>query len=206
MSVVHLLDTVTEWAQSNICDWIELKQPPADLDAPTDAEYDYKLVNPAAFAMYLPTSEKLPPTIKAPFPALCVRAVAGEDNQAAGSGFVDIQFAFASWDPGLHGEDILKPNGNGTFRRWSGEEAAEYFRRTGTGWRDAWNFVDKALRAVESVSNIGGFTVDKLVPVKFGPMDEQVSIPDLYPTWFAWISFRVNYPIIRNNQDLQNFL
>ena len=206
MSVVHVIDTVRDWAQENICSRIQLKQPPDDLDAPTDEGYEYTLVNPAAFAMYVPTSEKLPPNIHAPFPSLCVRLVTGQDEAANGKGFADLQFVFSAWDPGLHGEDILKPNGDGTYRRWSGKEAEAYFQRTGVGWRDAWNFVDIALRAVESVTNIGGFVVDKATPIKYGPMDEQVSIPDLYPTWFAWVSFRVNYPLLRNNEELQEFL
>ena len=206
MSVVHVIDTVTDWARANICPKIQLKQPPADLDAATDEGYEYKLVTPAAFAMYVPTSEKLPPGIHSPFPSLCVRFMAGQDEQANGKGFVDLQLCFSTWDPGLHGEDILRANGDKSFKRWSGEEADAYFRRTGDGWRDAWNFVDIALRAVESETNIGGFVIDKATPVKYGPLTEQEAIPDLYPTWFAWISFRVTYPLVRNIQDFQEFL
>lgn len=206
MSVVKVIDTVTEWARTNICEHIKLKQPPADLDAATDAEYEYKLVTPATFAMYVPTSEKLPPGIHSPFPSLCVRFVNGQNEPANGSGMVDLQFCFSTWDTGLHGEDILKPNPDGSFSRWSGEEASDFFRRTGDGWRDAWNFVDIALRAVESTTEIGGFVIDRATPVKFGPLTEQEAIPDLYPTWFAWISFRVTYPLVRNIEDFQNFL
>lgn len=206
MSVVHVIDTVTAWSRANICEKIKLKQPPDDLDAPTDEGYEYTLVTPAAFPMYVPTSEKLPPNIHAPFPSLCARLVAGQDEQASGKGFVDIQLCFSTWDTGLHGEDILKPNGDGAYHRWSGEEADAFFRRSGDGWRDAWNFVDIALRAIESVSYIGGFAVDKATPIKYGPLTEQDSIPDLYPTWFAWVSFRVIYPLARNNEELQDFL
>lgn len=207
MSVVHVIDTVTNWARTNICDKIKLKQPPDDLEAPVDAEYEYTLVNPAAFPMYVPTSDKLPPGIHAPFPSLCVRLVAGQDEQANGKGYADLQLCFSTWDPGLHGKDILHPHGDGTFRRWSGEEADAFFQRTAGGWRDAWNFMDIALRAVESETNIGGFVIDKATPIKYGPLTEQEAIPDLYPTWFAWISFRVTYPLTtRNIADLQKFL
>lgn len=204
MSVVHLIDTLTEWARINICDHIQLKQPPADTEAPTADGYDYKLVNPAAFPMYVPTSEKLPPNIHAPFPSLCVRVVGGED--AKGSRAVDVQLCFSAWDTGEHGKDIFNPDGKGGSVRWSGEEADAYFKRRGDGWRDAWNFLDVALRATESVTHIGGLTIDHDTPIKYGPLTEQESIPDLYPMWFAWLSFRVTHPLVRNNEDYQKFL
>lgn len=206
MSVVFLVDKVTKWTQENICDKIMLKSPPRDEDAPTDADYDYQLVVPQAFPMYVPTSEKLPPKIRSPFPSVCVRFTAGEDNAAAERGFLDMQLCFATWDTGIHGEDILLPNGDNTFRQWTGEEADAFFKRTGGGWRDAWNFVDIGLRALESVTHIDGLAIDRATPIKFGPLTEQESIPDLYPTWFAWISFRVNYPLVRNIQDFNNLL
>ena len=206
MSVVHVIDTIAEWAQANICDLVKLKQPPADLDAPDDAGYEYTLVNPAVFPMYVPTKEKLPPSIHSPFPFLLVQFTSGQDNVASSSGFVDLQLSFSAWNPGIHGRDVFTNNGDGTHRQWSGEEAAAYYKRTGGGWRDAWNFTDVALRAIESVTNIGGYVIDRETPVKFGPLTEQEAIPDFYPMWFAWLSFRVNYPLVRNIKEIQDFL
>lgn len=205
MSIAHLIDTLTEWAQDNICAQVKLKVPPQN-DEAVDADYDYELATPAAFPMYVPSSDKLPPGIRSLFPSLCVRFVTGQDAQATGSGSLDVQFCFSTWDPGLHGEDILRRNSDGTYRRWTGEEAAQYFRRTGGGWRDAWNFVDTALRCLESTTNIGGFVIDRATPIKYGPLTEQEAIADLYPLWFAWVSFRVNYPLVRNNEELQDLL
>lgn len=206
MSATNLIDTLTEWARVNICDHIKLKQPPTDLEAPTADGYDYKLVCPAAFAMYVPTSEKLPPNVHAPFPSLCVRITAGQDEPASGSGFADVQFCFSTWDPGLHGKDVFKLGGSEIFAHWSREKADAYFKRNGDGWRDAWNFLDIGLRAVESVTHIGPFVIDRGTPIKYGALDEQISIPELYPTWFAWLSFRVTYPLRRNIEEFQNFL
>ncbi len=206
MSVVHLIDTMTEWARQNVCAHILLKQPPDDMNAPEDAGYKHALVNPAAFAMYVPTSEKLPPNIHAPFPSLCVRFMTGQDEPTGNEGFVDLQFVFSAWDPGTHGKDILNPTGPKTFKQWSGADAEAYFQRNGDGWRDAWNFVDIALRAVESITHVGEYTIDRATPIKFGPLTEQESIPDFYPYWFAWISFRVKYPLRRNIEDFQNLL
>ena len=71
MSVVHLIDTLTEWAKDNICDKVRLKMPPGN-EKPDDEGYEYNLVNPAVFPMYVPTEEKLPPNIHSPFPSICI--------------------------------------------------------------------------------------------------------------------------------------
>lgn len=206
MSVVHLIDTLTEWARQNVCEHIQLKVPPSNPEDAVDAEYAYKLTTPAAFSMYVPTAEKLPPNAHPPLPSLCVGFATGQDEPAAGRGFVDVQFSFSTWDPGLHDKDILVPVGGNT-KRWETGEVENHFRRTGDGWRDAWNFVDIALRAVESVTHIGGYSIDRSTPIKFGPLAEQEGIPNLYPFWFAWVSFRVNYPLtMRNIEDLNEFL
>lgn len=206
MSVVHILDTLTEWARVNICEQIMLKQPPADPDAPVDGDYEYKRVHPAAFPMYVPTAEKNPPNFHAPFPSLCVRFMQGQDEAAKGNGAVDVQFCFSAWNPGTHGPDIMRAADPFSFQVWSDKEAADYFQRNGEGWRDVWNFVDIALRAVESVTHIGEYTIDRATPIKFGPLTEQEAIPDFYPYWFAWVSFRVTYPLRRNISSIQNLL
>ena len=206
MSVVHVIDTVTEWARANICDHILLKQPPADTDAAMDSGYEYTRVHPAAFPLYMPTAEKNPPNFHAPYPALCVGFTQGQDEAAAGQGMVDLQLLLSAWNPGVHGRDVLLPAGDNTFQVWSGEKAEAFFQRSAEGWRDVWNFADTALRAVESVTNIGGYAIDRTAPIKFGPLTEQESVPDLYPFWFAWISFRVTYPLRRNIQSINSFL
>ena len=205
MSVVNLLDQVTQWVQTNICPKILLKVPPDDTE-PNDRDYKNELANPVAFAMYVPTKDKLPPPIKSQFPSVCVRFMEGSDDLKESNGSIDIQLCFSAWNPGTHGADILRPNGDGTHHRWTGREASAYFERNGAGWRDVWNMVDIALRSVESITAIGGYALSRDVPVKFGPLTEQESIPDYYPFWFAWISFRLNYPLMRNNQDIQKYL
>lgn len=207
MSVVHLIDTVTAWADKQICQKVKLKLPADNLEA-NDAGYHYTLVTPAAFATYTPTTEKLPPNIHAPIPSLCVRILVGEDSLATNNGTAEIQMCFSAWDPGLHGADIFNPSKDkpGTWERWDTEEAKQYFKRNGTGWRDIWNFVDVALRAVESTPIIDGYRIEPNAPIKFGPLTEQEAIPDFYPLWFAWISFKITYPLVRNIEDYQKFL
>lgn len=203
MSIVHAIDTLTEWAKHNICDHIKLKMPPANLEANDDG-YIYKTVKPTAFPMYVPTAEKLPPSIHSEFPSLCVRFVKGADSLASKERGLDVQMCFSAWDPGLHGPDVFQPNEDMSFKRHGTDNAQ--FTRNGDGWRDVWNFVDIALRALESTTNIGGYTIDPQTPIEFGPLTEQEAIPDFYPLWFAWISFRLNYPLRRDVAEIHNFL
>lgn len=203
MSVVHIIDTLTEWAKRNVCEHIKLKMPPPNTDA-NDSAYSYDEVTPTAFGMYVPTEEKLQPNVHSPFPSLCVRFMTGEDDLSANAGYVDIQFCFSAWDPGLHGPDVFHPNGDGSFTRQ--DSSFVEYERNGDGWRDVWNFVDIALRAVESTTHIGGYAIDQKTPIKFGPLTEQEAIADFYPFWFAWLSFRVNYPLMRYNEDDEEYL
>lgn len=203
MSVVHIIDTLAEWAQANICDKIRLKAPPPD-DEASDERYDYDLVNPAAFPMYVPTEEKLPPNIHTSTPSLCVRFVKGADDLSGNEGSLEMQFCFSAWDPGTHGQDVFHPTGAWSFNRQN--DTTPEFTRTGDGWRDVWNFVDIARRALESTTRIGDVIIDRSTPIQFGPLTEQEAIPDFYPFWFAWISFRVTYPLRRNIPELENLL
>lgn len=207
MSIVRLIDTVAEWARVNICDHIQLKQPPEDLEAPVDGDYEYTVVNPAVFPMYVPTADKLPPNVHSPFPNLLVRFMKGQHDVAGRNGYVDVQFCFSAWNPGQHNEDVFYPNGDGTYRRGSPRPLGRTnFVRDGEGWRDVWNFVDIALRAVESTTRIGEYSIDTATPIDFGPLTEKEAIPDFYPMWFAWMTFRVTFPLRRNVEEYENFL
>lgn len=201
MTVVTALDIITAWVQDNICSKILLKVPPDDDTAPEDAGYEYKRVTPTAFALYVPTKDKLPLNTY-PYPSICVRLLEGQDELAAGNRNISVQMMFSTWDPGKHGQDELYPKGDGWYSVGEGGK----FERNGGGWRDAWNMVDIALREIESVTNIGGVAIDRSVPLKFGPLTEQEAIPDFYPFWFAWVSFSITSPITRNLRDIENLL
>lgn len=204
MSVVHLIDTVTEWARQNVCERITLKVPPANT-MPNDGDYAFELATPVAFPLYIPSAEKTAPNVHFTTPSLCVRLLEGQDAQDTGKGFVDVQMVFSAWDPGYHSKDEFQPNGDGTFRR--GAVSPTHFQRSVDGWRDVWNFVDIALRAVENTVIIGGgYTIDKKTPVKFGPVVDQESLTGFYPFWFAWITFRVNYDLRRNVAEINHLL
>lgn len=201
MSVVGILDGVTAWVRDTICPQIKLKAPPYGDEEPTDAGYHYETVHPAAFPLFVPNKDKLPPGIHTPIPSICVRIMEGEDDLTSNSGQIRLQFCFSTWSPGAHGKDILLPKA-GDPMQWtpmSKEDAVQFFQRNGDGWRDAWNMVDIALRELESAAVIGGYAIDRNSPIKYGPLTEQEAIPDYYPFWFAWLSVAIAYPIIRNH-------
>jgi hypothetical protein len=206
MSVVNILDSVTDWVRENICTQIKLKAPPENDTDPTDSGYEYKLVTPAAFPLFVPAKDKAPPGILSPIPSVCVRFLEGAESPAGSKGSIGMQLCFSVWDPGVHGADMLLPGEEGKAQRWTGPEADAYFQRSAGGWRDAWNFVDIALRALGSTTNVGGYAIDRSVPMKFGPLTEEGAIIDAYPLWFAWCSFSVNYDLRRNMADISKFL
>ncbi len=184
MSIVKILDDVTAWARENICSKIALKVPPKGTE-PNDYDYAYKTANPVAFTMYVPTEDKLPKDIPSAFPSLCVRFIEANDDLGTMTGTIGIQFLLSAWNPGKHGTE---------------------FERNGEGWRDIWNFTDIALQAVESVTNISGYKIDRSIPVKFGPLTEQEAVPDFYPFWFTWVTFQLTYPLMRDIENTQEFL
>lgn len=202
MSVVHIIDTLTNWARESICKEIQLKVPPNNIE-PMDSDYTYQLANPEAFPMYIPTGDKLP-VGKFDHPSLCVRFLSAQDDTANKTGGMDVQIVFCVWDPGLHSEDILNPNGDGSYSRQ--EPAESPFERNGSGWRDVWNFVDLAVQKLESVDRIGTCTIDKSTPFEYGPAKVDEAIADFYPFWYAELTFRVTYPLMRNNQDYEKYL
>ena len=208
MTTTGILDIVTDWARENICSKILLKAPPDDDADPTGAGYDYKRVNPGAFAMYLPSREKVEPGAAPPIPSICVQCTEGEDNLSTYRGIMRLQLSFCTWSPGTYGGDMVEPNPEDYLRpkKWPEDKAKAYFVRTGDGWRDAWNMVDITLREIESVTNIGGLVIDRGTPIKYGPFTEQKQTIDFYPFWYAWVGFTLQYPIQRNIRGVESLL
>lgn len=204
MSIVNSVEIVREWLTANVCPLVELKLPD---DSATDASYPYKLVNPAAFSLFVPSKDRTPPNVAAPIPSVCVQLVEGDDNMIGRTRGIKIRLCFSAWDPGYHGPDIYTPKGNGsTYVQQYNEAALAYFVKNGEGWRDAWNFVDTALRVIENAEYIGELRVVKENGIKFGPVKEEDAIPDFYPYWFAWAEFSVEEALTRNPKSYSHLL
>ena len=199
--IVTVIDSVTEWAKEHICKKIQLKVPPENT-SPMDAGYSYKLENPEAIPMYKPTGDKLPKGMRFTTPSLCVYFAKAGDSVATGKGYVDIQILFSVWDPGDHGEDLYLPNGDGSYHK----QADPGFEKGSSGWRDVWNFVDIARHALESATSINGLAIDKNTDIEYGPIEAQDTVVDFYPFWYSWLSFRVTYPLMRYNEDQEQYL
>ncbi len=210
MSIVNTLDKVVAWTRREICEGTKLKLPPdgdGD-DCPNAEEYRYREVTPACFPLFVPTQEKLPPKVLMPIPSVVVRILKGEDDAMKRTGKMDMDMCFSTWNPGTYGKDMLLPKEGepGTFQTLPDEEAKGLFDIYANGWRDVWNWVDKAVRALESTTNMDGIQIDHAVPITYGPLREQESIPDLYPLWFAWVGFSVKIQLLRHNGGLERFL
>lgn len=192
MTIVQIIDKITAWAETNICQQVKLKLPDDN-----SADSSYIETNPAAFALFVPTKEKLPPGVAAPIPSLCVQFTEGSDRLIQNKGILKIRLSLSAWNPGTHGPEVYNPNGDGTFTRFNTPEAMAQFTRHGEGWRDVWNFVDVALLALERTEYIDELHLVKEDGVSFGPFMEQDSISDWYPYWFAWITFTIERGLAR---------
>lgn len=195
MSIVHSIETVREWLSETVCPQVKLKLPD---DNATDASYPYKLVHPAAFSLFLPSKDRLPPKVAAPIPSVCVQIVQGQDSLIEHTRDLKIRLCFSAWDPGYHQRDILLPPDY--------QQAKESFEKNGEGWRDVWNFVDSTLRRIENAEYLGGLRVLKEQGIAFGPITEQDAVPDFYPYWFAWVEFSVEETLTRNPESYHHLL
>lgn len=203
MSIVSSIETIRKWLEDNVCNQVKLKLPD---DEAVDASFPYTLVNPASFAMFVPSKDRLIPPAIAPIPSVCVQLVEGQDNTIDNHRTIKVRLYFSAWDPGLHGMDYFIPKGDGTYSQWNDAEAFEYFKKNGEGWRDAWNFVDTAIRVIENNDYMNGLRIMKEEGIKFGTMKEQEAVPDYYPYWFAWIELSIGENLTRYTKEYEHLL
>lgn len=201
MAIVTTLDAVRDWVESEICSQVQLKVPDNDV---VDEGYRFKLVHPAAFSMYTPTDDKLPEGVESPIPSVTIRITEGEDTLTKGTREMKVTLLFAAWSPGLHAGDYLETiryerDDNGVLRQITSvkkyPENAEVFNMDAEGWRDAWNFVDTAVRIIENVEYLGGYRFMKERGLKFAPVASQEATPEYWPFWFANVEFFISETI-----------
>lgn len=202
MSIVNTLDRITEWTQKNICDPVSFKVPPKDKE-PEGTGYQYERIKPTAFKWFIPTKDRLPPEVKTSFPSACVRINDGEDT--FNSRTMNLDICFSVWNPGLHGSDIIDKMEDGSYTQWKDTEAIAFYQRDNEGWREVWNWVDLALRALESTTDIYGIKIDRS-SIKFAPFKVENDMVDFYPFWYAYISFTVETPLERHIPDWEGLL
>ena len=198
MTLVQSIDRVVEWLNENVCSQISLKVPD---DYRNDTDYDVEFVKPAAFPLYVPGKDRLPPNISAPIPSVCVQLMEGEDNLLAKKRQMQFRLCLACWNPGEHGGEVLHPRANMSalggyaYYRATGD-AAQTYTRNMEGWRDSFNLADLVLRELEGTEYIAGHRLVKESGIKFGLFTEEGNIWDYYPYWHNWISFTLEAGVV----------
>lgn len=210
MTIPQCIDRVTDWINESICPNIKLKLPD---DVQNGKEYEVKAVNPTAFAMYQPGKDKLPPGVIAPFPSVVVQLLEGSDDMAAHNGRMKLQLSFTAWNPGNHAGELTRATKATTATEsedldvhLGGIASEQSFTRNAEGWRDVWNFVDRALREIENAEYLNGLRVVKELPITYGQFNQEGQISDLYPYWGAWVIFTIERGLTRTGASYSEFL
>lgn len=209
MTLVQSIDKVVEWLSENVCSQISLKVPD---DYRNDTAYAVEFVKPAAFPLYVPGKDRLPPSVSAPIPSVCVQLMEGSDDLLAKKRQLQIRLCLACWNPGEHGGEVFHPRPNASalggysYYRVTGE-AAQTYERNMDGWRDSFNFADLVLRELEGTEYIAGHRLVKESGIKFGLFTEDGNIWDYYPYWHNWISFTLEAGVVaRTPEAYKNLL
>lgn len=190
MSIVNDVQRAMDWLRESVCPLVELKLPPEEWPDADTAEYEYRTVNPSVHGMYWPSGRQMcGPAELFPHPGILVQVTDGEDSPAERKASMSLRLHLSAWNPGLHGRDTWEPDpSTGAYVR---READAFKPLYDECWRDAWNFLDVVVREVRNAESMGGLSIDRTQPVRFGPYSEQESIPDLYPFWFSWVDVPV---------------
>ena len=186
MAVVDTVSRIMDWLAEDVCPLVSLKLPDASKQ---DAGYEFKEVHPYVLGMYWPTSKQLlPPDVEDVQPGVLVQVVDGTDEVGGDSETLQIRLHLSAWNPGRHGGDVWVPS-EGRFIR---SEADTFRPGYDDGWRDAWSVLDTVKREVKNAPTFGGYAaVDRTRPVTFGPYEQEGSVVDFYPYFFAHVDFYV---------------
>ena len=191
MTTKEIIEGMTAWADEHICSKIQLKLPD---DASNDSRYTLKYVKPAAFPLFVPAKDRIPPSVEAPIPSIAVQMMEGSDLLTKGERTMRLRLCLSTWNPGHHpGENFVPVQDNEelfNIRYEKESESKPYFRHS-DGWKDLYNFQDIALRELETELLFSGVSIDMNEPVTYGPFTEDGVIWDYYPYWNGWISFTV---------------
>ena len=198
MTLVESIDRIVAWLKRDVCSEITLK---VTDDYRNDSAYDYQTVNPAAFPLYVPGKERLPPSIAAPIPSICAQLMEGNDDLTTHKRELQFRLCLACWNPGEHGAERLIPTadpaatGGVRYFHPTGEEAKAYVRNS-DGWRDVFNMLDMTLRSLEGTEFIEGHRLMKERGIKYGVFTEDGNVVDYYPYWLNWITFTLEAGVV----------
>ena len=178
--MTKLIDDLTKWLQSEVCDKVKLKK----ASVKGDISYEYELVHPTAFSCFCPPQDKtqLPTT-----PSVTVQIDNATDDLTNES-TVNIALVFSVWNTGTH-DNRETPT----------------FEKNLDGWRDLWHFIDKARLAIRKNFNIGGYEVKSEINCR--PLAGDNAIMGTYPYFFGEVTFTVGtIESPTNNATIRNML
>lgn len=204
MTLVQSIDGVVEWLNEKVCNQITLKLPD---DYKNDGSYDVEFVTPAAFPLYVPGKDRLPPSVAAPIPSVCVQLMEGTDDLLKRKRQLQIRLCLACWNPGEHGGEVFHTRkdesklGGYSYYRLTDETAKTYTRNM-NGWRDLFNFKDLVLRELEGTEYIAGHRLVKETGIKFGMFVEDGNIWDYYPYWHSWITITLESGVVARTPEI----
>ena len=210
MTIAQCIEKVTDWLNESVCPKIKLKLPD---DNQNGVQYKVEAVNPTAFAMYQPGKDKLPPGVIAPFPSVVVQLLEGSDDMTAKNGRMKLQLSFTAWNPGNHAGELTRATKTTTASgsddldvELGGVASEQSFTRNAEGWKDVWNFVDRALREIENAEYLNGLRVVKELPITYGQFQQEGQISDLYPYWGAWAIITIERGLARTGAAYSDLL
>ena len=202
-TVTYTLDKITEWLTANVCSRVKLKSAPVRREQEAKA-YEFELVHPEVFPLYVPTRETKPPDLKSTMPSICVQFVEGSDDAWTQKRTTRYRLSLAAWNPGTHGPDVFNPTDGGEIGPAYIQGDPGTFTPNHDGWRDLFNFLDVALREIESAHGLGGYELAD--EIKYGLYDEEGAIRDYYPAWFAWIEVGLTTPLTIDRPAINDLL
>lgn len=192
MTTKQIIENITSWVKENICEKIELKLPDDDKN---DGGYKLQMVKPAAFPLFVPAKDRMPPNVRAPVPSIAVQILEGNDNLKKGERGLKIRLCLSAWNPGIHpGEKmhpVMEKTALGGYTYNKGDKSEEQYERNSDGWKDLYNFQDIALSELEGAEFFAGIRIDMEEPITYGPFIEDGAIWDYYPYWNGWVAFTV---------------
>ena len=199
MSITRSLEEMGAWLKAAICKDVKLK--PMSPDAPQNQRFDYHLVEPEVHVLYVPSHIDRPPEMEATVPAIVLQLMESKDDLKTQTRDLVVRLSFTAWDPGLHGQDILEPVGEGRYQTGPPSK----LRPSVDGWRDAYNFMDRALRVIENSERIGALGLKRDEGITFGNYEWQDAPNELYPFWLCWCKCTVQETLTRN-RELEEYL
>jgi hypothetical protein len=181
---VSLIDNLTEWLQTKICNELQFKK----ASMVGDRNYKYELVNPTAFPCFCPPQDKTNLPVS---PSVTVQ-VDGIADDLDDESVVNVALVFSVWNPGEHDNSGETPR----------------FTKNLDGWRDLWRFIDKTRKGIRHDLSIAGYRLINGT-MNARPLSGESAIMGTYPYYFGEITFAletIESTATSRNEDIRNLL